>query len=293
MSSTGQKIKILNLFYSGTGSTRFVSKLLQEKLRSLDRYDITVKEISLRNFPYEILSNYDYVFLGSPNHFMAPSRTMKEFIAAMPVYKKTVKMVYYFTTAAIPGNHARKFIKMIMPKNVFVIKALCIKAPGCDFLAFLPKSVCNRVEPGKPVIGIPAACVDEKLHEKINELVNCISKPLPQKQEIPSPKLSLMFVLPISSQMDHFLYIKRIPYLRILPERCINCQTCVKTCVRKCFSVNDSSEHPKLDTSNCEFCLGCVHHCPQNAIIFADYMKDVPRFNDSFFEKLGEQVSKS
>jgi ferredoxin/flavodoxin len=285
-----KKIKILILFYSGTGSTRLIANLIKNRLDGFPQFEITDREISLKEFPYEILLHHDYVIMGSPTHFMAPSKTIEDFIDAMPAYPKKIKAIYYFTASLEPGNHARKFIKKIVSKNVTVIKTLFIKAPGCDYLAFLPKAICNRVaQPGKGIVG----SFDKQIHKKIDELIRYIPESihsLSEKQKIPFFKLRLLWIRPIAFLIDYFLYIKRIPKIHILEERCVNCQTCVKTCIRECFS-NATSDYPKLDTSNCEFCLGCVHSCPEKAIVFAEYMKDVPRFDHKFFKELKKQLS--
>ncbi|MCJ7471194.1 MAG: hypothetical protein MUP02_00050 [Actinobacteria bacterium] len=53
---------------------------------------------------------------------------------------------------------------------------------------------------------------------------------------------------------------------------------------RNCWS--EGKDFPLINTGKCEFCLKCVHNCPGKAIIFTEKMKDSPRLDKIFYNKL-------
>lgn len=52
-------------------------------------------------------------------------------------------------------------------------------------------------------------------------------------------------------------------YNIVVGDDCSNCQICAKVCPRG--NISFAEEKPVLG-ANCEFCLGCVHHCRNNVL---------------------------
>lgn len=50
----------------------------------------------------------------------------------------------------------------------------------------------------------------------------------------------------------------------VVKDNCIGCGICTKVCLIDNFYVKDGRAERKKKT--CEFCLACVHNCPQKAI---------------------------
>lgn len=47
-------------------------------------------------------------------------------------------------------------------------------------------------------------------------------------------------------------------------EKCNGCGLCVQVCPGGCIQIKDG--HAVRSGRNCQVCLACVHHCPQNAV---------------------------
>lgn len=48
-------------------------------------------------------------------------------------------------------------------------------------------------------------------------------------------------------------------------DHCIGCGICMRVCPTGSIQVKNQHAH-YIDTSNCQMCLACVQHCPENAI---------------------------
>ena len=71
--------------------------------------------------------------------------------------------------------------------------------------------------------------------------------------------------------------------IHVLKEQCINCGRCIAACERNCFSSADMT--PLYSPDDCEFCLRCVHQCPQNAIVFSKRQVRRPRLTPEFYAR--------
>ena len=61
--------------------------------------------------------------------------------------------------------------------------------------------------------------------------------------------------------------------LELKPDRCIECMTCEKVCPHRNFSLGDDGLR---FSGSCEYCLACVHACPQKALTLKSRMQGWP-----------------
>ena len=54
--------------------------------------------------------------------------------------------------------------------------------------------------------------------------------------------------------------------MKIVPEKCIGCQSCKMTCPMGAISVNAEGKC-EIDESKCVSCASCASVCPMGAII--------------------------
>jgi flavodoxin/formate hydrogenlyase subunit 6/NADH:ubiquinone oxidoreductase subunit I len=267
---------VLILYHSGSGSTKTISEIFKSKLAV--SHEVEMLHIH-GDFDYNKLLEYDFILLGFPTYFWEPSTSISEFVSKMPVYERSLKAFVYTTYGLYNGNSLRILIKKLYKKNVISVAHTRIKGPASDYIVF-PISMSSMFE------------YESNLSEKIDNSVNEINKQIKTTKisyKIPAFKL----YVPINNTLKYpgkkyFYYYK--DRLHNLEDRCINCNLCVKNCQFSCWTERES--FPSYNNEKCEFCLGCVHNCPQKAIIFSKQMTDKTRFNKKFYSKFIKQFSK-
>ncbi len=269
------KTGLLMVYHSGSGSTRIINDILKEKLS--DRYDITLKEID-RKLDLSIFDEHELIIFSFPTFGCEPPQSMREFIERLPAYENS-KKAYVFTTCALyQENCLRHFIQSIEKKNILTFNYACIKGPASDGALFFPekwKFIWNY---------------EKNIHSKIENITAEIikmSENTLKKSKIPLYK----WYTPLNRAMLFFLekqYESLKESIHLLPDRCVNCNLCVKSCHRESWKASDNN--PVFSPENCELCLKCIHNCPHNAIIITDGMKDRPRLNKAFYSKKKQEI---
>jgi len=238
------------------------------------RYDIDIIEmrpcLDLSKFP-----EYDLVILGFPTYYFRPPLSAMEFVKELPDLKG--KCFYIFTTYGLySGNSIRILSDALREKNGRIIGYTQIRGPASDGVLLFPS--------------VRLFCRYERYSDrKISKALSRISQFLLQgreKEDMPRRRWYSPFTRIFKRQLDSIEYSQYRLNLRVIKERCTNCNICVKNCIRSCWARGD--EHPSINTSNCEFCLKCVHNCPERAIIFNDKMMDRLRLDSKFYQKQKE-----
>ncbi len=265
--------KILVLYHSGSGSTKAISEILKSKLSLF--HEIEIQHIHA-DFDYNKLPAYDFILFGFPTYFWEPSSSISEFVSKMPIYERPLKAFTYTTYGLYNGNSLRILIKKLYMKNVVTVAHTSIKGPASDYIVF-PFSIPSMFE------------YESHLSEKIENSVKKINAQI-NNSEISYNLPAFKWYVPINNINKY--PGKKIFYhyrdkLHILEDRCINCDICVNQCERNCWVKGETV--PTYTNDNCEFCLGCVHNCPNNAIIFSEKMTEKARFNKKFYSKFIEK----
>ena len=60
-------------------------------------------------------------------------------------------------------------------------------------------------------------------------------------------------------------------------DDCNNCKICTQVCPRGNIELIDEKPHIK---DNCDFCLGCVHHCKHHVLTINDELNSNARFRN-------------
>ncbi|MBF0469029.1 MAG: EFR1 family ferrodoxin [Desulfamplus sp.] len=260
---------ILSLFHTGSGSTKTVATLLETKLKEF--HNIEMQRVH-QDFDYKKLPDYDFILIGFPTYFWTPSKFITEFVEKMPVYEHPVKAFVYTTCGIYNGNSLRILVKKLFNKNIIAVAHETIKGPASDYILF-PVSASLMFE------------YENGLSEKIDRSARKINEQISNDKisyNVPAFKLyvPLNNLLKWPGKKWFYYYRDR---LHNLEDRCTNCNLCVNNCRNNCWS--EGENHPYYKSENCEFCLGCVHNCPEKAVIFSEGMTNKTRFNKKFYSK--------
>ena len=231
------------------------------------------------DFDYKELSHYDLILLGYPTYYFKPAHSTSEFIRKMPVFKNNIQFFIFTTYGLYSGNSIRTMASMFLKKNAIIKGHTQIRGPASDGVLLLPSyfKLFFRYE-RKAKIKV------DKIIMEIRGLLNNSGK----ISKIPLPRWYSPITGLFSKQIHGIDYSTYKKNLKVLEDRCTNCNVCVDNCIRNCWI--EGKDFPSINTSNCEFCLKCVHNCPTKAIIFTEKMKDSPRLDRAFYKKLKQKT---
>ena len=263
--------KVLIICHSGSGSTKTISELFRKKLSEL--YAVDMVQVG-PNPNYQILSDYDFLLFGFPTYHGRPSTSMMEYVDNMPRLRAP-QMTFVFTTCGLyTGNSMRILITRLWEKNVIAAGHLQVRGPASDGVLLYPPQISLMVK------------YEKKAGEKVTRAVSDISRLLNLQTTEPSKPTPKWYV-PLNGVVNFFgerAYHRYRDGLHILGDECTNCNLCVKNYERGCWLAGQ--DRPSFKPMNCEFCLECVHNCPQQAIVFSEKMRDKPRSNRRFYRGL-------
>jgi ferredoxin/flavodoxin len=271
-----KKKRIAVIHHSGSGSTRTIGEILAEllsKIYAVDTYSVK------HSFDYGSLSEYDLLIIGTPTYNCAPSKSITEFVEGMPKFDE--KPAFIYTTFALySGNSLRNLAKALLKKGVVTSGYAHIKGPASDGALLFPSfGWLFNYEKG----------IKENL-EKILEEIDMIVSALALKPKIPIFK----WYVPLNWPNQYFgekSFYKYREKMKVLADRCTNCNTCVKGCIRGCWT--EGEETPRYSPADCEFCVKCIHNCPSSAIVLSEKMADKPRLNKKFYREKKEAILKA
>jgi len=270
------KKKILLLYYSGSGCTRTVGEIISKKISK--SYEVEMIAFS-PEMNYSIISDHDFLIIGYPTYYCKPPRSFVNFVENMPRFDDRKKAFIFTTYGFYNGNGLKILISKLLANNIITTNYAEIRGPGSDAVLFFPSFVkyFQRFE--------------KRTKKKIDKFVSEIerlSKSSLNKPKIPRYKLYVL----LNNIADYYgekFYLSNLrENIKFLPDRCNNCGVCVKNCVFNCWK--EGPDFPIFNRLKCEFCLKCIHNCPQKAIIFSKKMIDKPRFNSKFYNRLKAEI---
>lgn len=268
---------VLVLYYSGSGSTETVCRVLGRKLA--ESRPTEVKRVSL-DFDFSSLADYGTLVMGFPTYFCHPPASLAELIDAAPRLEQPLPAFVLTTCGLYTTNSVRHMALALAAKNIIPAGNAIIRGPGSDAALLFP------YVPG-PFTRYERA-VGRKLRKALREILT-LNGNGEVRPKIPRPR---WYTWP-QNLVDHYGkeqyqggYGQR---MRVLDARCTNCGLCVRECMKGCWT--EGEEHPSLDHAGCDFCLRCIHRCPSRAIVFSDDMKDRRRFDAPFYRRAEKSLA--
>ena len=249
-------MKVLVLYFSGTGNTHYVAEYISKQLSSKKKYKVTLSAIEKCN--KQEISNYDILFVGFPVYAGNMPVFMQEYIKDIPL--TTTKAVYLFCTkGAFSGNAIPNAVKLLQKVGYITMGYAEEWMPGSDGLAFLDKD-------SKAV---------EKMTDKDFSKLDAIDGMLSNIDEIFKKPINLeKYKIKVPIKISGLILggIFKIIYKPMerkfkkkfwVDDSCIQCGLCEKICPSNNIKLNNGKVEFGDD---CYLCMRCVHQCPKEAI---------------------------
>ncbi|MGV8906208.1 MAG: EFR1 family ferrodoxin [Acetobacterium sp.] len=128
-------MKILILYFSGTGNTEFIAQYIEKHL-NCDMHEIELSPLEL--LAKETISEYDILIFGFPVYGFDIPVFIQEYLKDIPMTR--TKSVVIFGTEALSRGNAITHAAQIFKKAGYTILGYAdVKMPGSDGLAFVKK----------------------------------------------------------------------------------------------------------------------------------------------------------
>lgn len=104
------------------------------------------------------------------------------------------------------------------------------------------------------------AKIDKHTDENLAGIINDISS---RKSFIEPSEMGFFNKEMLKGTQDYHFSMTSERLIKLDAERCVECMVCADVCPRGNFSLGDKG---LTFSGQCEFCLACVHNCPQKAL---------------------------
>ncbi len=266
-------MKILILYHSGAGNTKLLSEILFERLKK--KFDVEISHID-KKYRNEYLQKFDLIVFGFPTHHACPSLSVAEFVKNLAVFDKPLKAFIFTTYGLYTGNSLRIFAKMLNEKNIVVLFYEKFRSPATDGVLLFSDKL-------RFMFGFESG-ISDKLDNFANKIMN-----MERLTENNIPPYE--WYVPLNDIIKPFgikYYEKLKKNMKIVPDKCTNCNLCVSVCERKAWKSDNPM--PIFNPENCEFCLECVHKCPTEAIVFSKKMENKKHLNKQFYREMKKKI---
>ncbi len=264
------------LYHSGPGGTRLVAELLGEILSAQCR----ARVMSIHDpGSAAAVDGSDLLVFCFPTYYLRPSPSMAQFIESLPRFHSPRTAYIVATYELYTENCVRVGALRLKGRGLRVAGSKVIRAPGADVTCLIPAWLCPwlyRFQRG----------FHRRLLAIAREITGLARAGHP-RERIPAWKLYTPF-----AQLLQVLFLNRLDgwrdRIRILGERCVDCDACVACCDRKAWvRENDRLRHVP---ERCELCTRCIHQCPRKAIVLVRALRDSPRLDRRLYRELKDEA---
>ena len=251
-------MKVLILYFSGTGNTEFIAERIAV---SLSDKDCEYSLYSVEDFDPAQLKNYDFLIFGFPVYAHDLPKFLKEYVKELTL-PKSRGVIIYSTAGRNGGNAARKTAKLFSELKMIPVFTKEFKMPANDGLLAESKNS-KKV---KKIINTDFTKIEvlNKAAEEIAEKAQAYSERQLTNDDLKLPrrKITASFIDP-TVQLIFKLLKKWLASKFRADEKCNLCGYCEEICPADNI-VLKNGEVQFLD--KCYLCLRCINQCPQEAI---------------------------
>jgi len=251
-------VRLLILYFSGTGNTHYVAGYLARKLEHLP---VEISLRSIEHLPAEEVTGFDVLALGFPVYECDSPPFFREYLRRLPLVEERGLFIFC-TKGAFAGNACRRNFERLVSRGYVPLGAASVAMPGTDGLAFMPKeSWPARMARNKDYDRLKSADVLARRMEQV--LFGLLAGKSVKEYEIRLPLSIAGLLTDWLWRSLYALFINSIKSKFHVDGRCTRCQRCVKICPAHNIQL-DGDQIRFLD--RCYVCMRCVHQCPQEAV---------------------------
>jgi ferredoxin/flavodoxin len=255
-------MKLLILYFSGTGNTDYVAHYFARRLeQSLPLASLEIELRSMEKGPAEALSDFDLLVAGFPVYACEAPDLVQEYLDRLPPGEQRGAFVLC-TKGAYAGGAVKRNLQRLAARGYVPLGGGSVLMPGTDGLALIAKnSWMARKALEKDYDQLQDA--DRLANEVGTVLSEILAGQRADSLRLPLPPKSHRA---LSDRIWAFLYEASgnwtRPRLRA-DARCKGCGLCVQICPVENVELQDG--HARF-AGHCALCMRCIHACPQEAV---------------------------
>lgn len=228
-------------YFSGTGNSYQVAKDLSDKLTNCEV--VNIADVGDNNF-----NDVEKVGIVFPTYFWGIPNIVKKFLSEIKIGKNTYTYAIA-TCGGTPGASLYQIDDILKMRNKRLDAGFYILMPENYILMY------NADSPEK----------QEALFKNEKERVNTIAKAIEAREHNRFEHSKYLVDRLMGKQINQFV-VRKYPEKDSgfqVSDACVGCGRCQRACsVRNIEMVDGKPEWQH----HCEFCMGCLQSCPENAI---------------------------
>jgi ferredoxin len=252
-------MKLLILYFSGTGNTEYVAHYLA---RRLTHVPVEVEVRSMEQQPAEAMDGFDVLTVGFPVYGADSPRILQAYLERLAPGMRRGAFAFG-TKGAWAGGAVQRNLRRLADWGYVPLGGGSVLMPGTDGLALVGKDSrmarwalekdYDHLEDADRLVGQMASVLSGLV---AGQPAEAFRQPLPRR-----------FVGALSDRVWAFLYdllAEGYAATRLrADERCNGCGLCVRLCPTGNIELREG--HPYF-AGRCTPCMRCVHLCPQEAV---------------------------
>ncbi len=259
-------VKLLFIYFSGTGNTDYVARYLAHKIES-EPVEIEVRSIEWQ--AADAVGGFDLLAVGFPVYAADSPRFLQDYLADLPLGEGRGAFVFC-TKGAYAGGAVQRNLQRLAVGGYVPLGGGSVLMPGTDGLSMVARdSWMARKALEKDYDHLKDA---DRLAKEMSSTLRALLDGRP----VEALRMSLRR-RPIGTLSDGIwaaLYMASEEYCRkrlYADHRCEGCGLCARVCPVDNIERVDLRPH---FADRCVLCLRCLHACPQEAIQIARFTVD-------------------
>ncbi len=241
------------LFFSGTGNSQYVAKILAEKTKD----DIvSINKLVKQGNQKQLVSQDKPLVFVCPTYAWRIPKVVEDFIKSVDFSGSN--KVYFILTCGLSTSNALGYIKQLCKVKGFELEGFADIIMPENYIA---------------MYNAPDKVTADKIIQKSMPKILKIAEDI--RDEIPFPVLTTKPSLKsgVVNTVFYKFFVKSKGFYTT--EKCISCKKCVQLCPLNNIEIK---EDKPIWQNNCTHCMACISGCPTLAIEYKNKTQGKPRY---------------